>query len=183
MRLQISKIIEKIDPWDKDELIHKNLVEKWVASGADLFRIEKPATPNMHLVSYFVPYDKQKEKIFLVHHKKANLWLPPGGHVDVDEHPKDAASREMEEELFTKADFLMDDPLFLTVTKTVNNSLSHTDVSLWFVVKGNSLQDYRFDTGEFYDAAWFKINELPKTQMEPHLKRFLGKLQNSLSKS
>jgi len=43
----------------------------------------------------FVVY---KKKTLLHMHKKLNLWLPPGGHIDRDELPEQAAIREVKEE-------------------------------------------------------------------------------------
>jgi 8-oxo-dGTP pyrophosphatase MutT (NUDIX family) len=37
-------------------------------------------------------------KVLLHHHRKQNLWLPPGGHIERDELPHHAAVREIEEE-------------------------------------------------------------------------------------
>lgn len=33
-------------------------------------------------------------KVLLIHHKKLNLWLPPGGHIEKNETPDDAVKRE-----------------------------------------------------------------------------------------
>jgi 8-oxo-dGTP pyrophosphatase MutT (NUDIX family) len=38
-------------------------------------------------------------RILLVDHVNAGLWLPPGGHVEVDEDPGLTARREIQEEL------------------------------------------------------------------------------------
>lgn len=35
----------------------------------------------------------------LHHHERLDLWLPPGGHVDRDELPREAARREVDEEI------------------------------------------------------------------------------------
>ena len=37
-------------------------------------------------------------KTLLLHHRKLNMWLPPGGHIDPHELPDVAALREVEEE-------------------------------------------------------------------------------------
>ncbi len=181
VRDQITQIIEQIVPLDQEEKKHKQFVFEWINSGAELFRIQKPATPRTHLVSYFVPIDEDQGKILLVHHKKANLWLPPGGHVDSNEHPKQTVIREMEEELFTKAKFHLELPIFLTVTETVNDLNPHTDVSLWYLVKGDSSTVYSYDEREFYKVKWFSIDEIPSEGIEPHLSRFLSKLNCVIS--
>src|SRR5947209_7705090 len=38
------------------------------------------------------------EAVLLHRHAKQGLWLPPGGHIERDELPHDAALREIEEE-------------------------------------------------------------------------------------
>ena len=38
------------------------------------------------------------KKVLLMHHKKLDRWLPPGGHIDEDELPCDCAVREFKEE-------------------------------------------------------------------------------------
>jgi 8-oxo-dGTP pyrophosphatase MutT (NUDIX family) len=37
-------------------------------------------------------------KVLLIHHKKANLWLPPGGDLKPGESPPAGAARELNEE-------------------------------------------------------------------------------------
>lgn len=39
-----------------------------------------------------------KHRVLLLWHKKAQKWMPPGGHVDENELPEDAARRECKEE-------------------------------------------------------------------------------------
>jgi len=46
-------------------------------------------------VAIFVVHD---QKILLIHHRKLDRWLPLGGHIELDEDPEQAASREAREE-------------------------------------------------------------------------------------
>lgn len=46
-------------------------------------------------VAVFVIHD---DRVLLHKHAKLGLWLPPGGHIEPDELPDDAALREVEEE-------------------------------------------------------------------------------------
>ncbi|WP_326559786.1 NUDIX hydrolase [Micromonospora sp. NBC_01796] len=39
-----------------------------------------------------------RDRVLLVHHRKSGLWLYPGGHVDPNEDPAEAAVREAREE-------------------------------------------------------------------------------------
>ncbi len=39
-----------------------------------------------------------KNKVLLHKHKKLGIWLQPGGHIELDEDPNEAALREAKEE-------------------------------------------------------------------------------------
>jgi 8-oxo-dGTP pyrophosphatase MutT (NUDIX family) len=180
IREYIHHLISAIIPYDDVEQEHINDTRLWIESGAPIFRVQKPDPPNKHLVSYFVLFDEVNEKILLVDHKKALLWLPSGGHVEIDEDPKTTVERECLEELQCTADFWSPHPLFLTSTLTVGLTAGHTDVSLWYVLKGDSNKAYEFDKCEFNDVRWFRLDEIPHDKSDPHMRRFIEKLKGSL---
>jgi ADP-ribose pyrophosphatase YjhB (NUDIX family) len=176
MRSQIHQIVSSMRPLDELEQGHIRFVLDWIDSGREIFRIEKPATPDTHLVAYFVIASKEMDQVLLVDHKKAELWLPPGGHVDSDEDPKETVRREAKEELGMDVEFLIDEPILLTVTKTVGNVAKHTDVSLWYLLIGNPHQTLDYDTDEFNQIRWFTIDEIPFEKSDPHMKRCIQKM-------
>ena len=176
VRHEIADIIDDIDPMDQLEEQHLLFVKDWIASGAELFRISKPATPETHLVSYFVLLDQEEQKLLLVDHKKSGLWLPAGGHVEPNEHPTDTVKREILEELGVKAEFLLPGPIFLTVAKTVGMTAGHTDVSLWYILKGKSGESMEYDEEEFFGVKWYAIDDIPYSVSDPHMQRFVQKL-------
>jgi len=173
-------VISKIVPHDILEQEHIDDTLAWIESGAPIFRITKPDIPNKHLVSYFVLFDEKVQKILLVDHKKAGLWLPTGGHVEINEDPKETVRRECLEELGAQAEFWVPDPLFLTSTLTVGLTAGHTDVSLWYVLKGNHNTLYEFDKNEFNTIKWFDFDRIPYEKSDPHIRRFIKKLHNQL---
>lgn len=177
MRDQIAKLVHNLHPFDALEAAHIAQTLQWIESGEPLFRTQKPATPPQHLVSYFVLFDRLVQKILLVDHKNAGLWLPAGGHVEPDEDPQITVVREAAEELQIEADFLQPKPLFLTITQTVGRLAQHVDVSLWYVLQCDSNQPLAFDEHEFYRVQWFALNQLPLERCDPHLHRFCAKLQ------
>ncbi|MEL6510630.1 MAG: NUDIX hydrolase [Pseudomonadota bacterium] len=175
LRSRIHAEIASITPFDdaEGETIHDAL--EWLDSGAEIFRLQKPATPPKHLVSYFLLVDG--DHILLVDHIKAGLWLPSGGHVDPGEHPRNTVAREIVEELGIQADFAFPDPKFITATTTVGSTPGHIDVSLWYVVKGDRRRDLAFDRSEFTQIKWFHRRDAPSARCEPELHRFLAKLE------
>ncbi|MCX7337996.1 MAG: NUDIX hydrolase [Alphaproteobacteria bacterium] len=176
----LSAIVSNIIPFDDLEKDHIEDTLTWIKSGEPLYRITSPDIPNKHLVCYFVLFDELASKILLVDHKKAGLWLPTGGHVDIDEDPMDTVKRECAEELNCQADFWADQPIFITSTVTVPANLMgrHTDVSLWYVLKGNHQAHYNFDPGEFHKIQWFDFDKIPYEKSDPHMHRFIRKLSH-----
>ncbi|WP_232317325.1 NUDIX hydrolase [Candidatus Nucleicultrix amoebiphila] len=177
----ILSMIQKIQPFDGLEQHHIKDTVNWIKSGKPIFRTKKPDIPPKHLVSYFVVFDENEEKILLVDHKKSQLWLPPGGHVEQDEHPQETVRRECFEELKIEAKFWQETPLFLTSTLTVGLTAGHTDVSFWYVLKGNHRDHYEFDEQEFNSIQWFKFTDIPFDHSDPHMKRFITKLKRKLT--
>ncbi|MET3116768.1 8-oxo-dGTP diphosphatase [Undibacterium sp. GrIS 1.8] len=174
MLQQIRDEILSISPFDTLERDDISRCLTWIDSGVELCRVTKPATPPMHLVSYFVVIDDGY--VLLVDHRNAKLWLPPGGHVEQGEHPRVTVGRELEEELGFVASHPIEAPLFVTITATVGLTAGHTDVSLWYVLRASRHQNIRFDEREFEGICWFPFNEVPFERADPHMKRFLAKL-------
>lgn len=180
MQETLAALIQSIAPLDQLEREQIETAFAWVQSGAPVWRIAKPDVPPQHLVSYFVLVDPARGKLLLVDHIQAGLWLPSGGHVEPGEHPRDTVRRELAEELGLSPSFVRDEPLFLTITRTVGKTAGHIDVSLWYALYGDSTQPISFDPAEFYGVRWFGMGGLPFERSDPHLPRFVAKLRSSL---
>jgi 8-oxo-dGTP diphosphatase len=173
-------LVSSIVPGDDLESRHRAETLAWLRETDDVFRREKPATPPKHLVSYVAPIDPADGSLLLVAHRNAGLWLPPGGHVDPDEHPADTAHRELQEELGVTGASAR--PVFLTVTRTVGVDAGHTDVSLWFLAPISRDTDLTPDAAEFADIRWWSRDALAAAdpaRFDPHLIRFLAKTDES----
>ena len=175
MRQKIRDEILSIPPFDELERHDVSNCLAWVDSGVELCRVAKPATPPMHLVSYFAVVDDGH--VLLVDHRNAQLWLPAGGHVEPGEHPRVTVARELEEELGFAAPHPIGAPLFVTVTTTVGLTAGHTDVSLWYVVRASRHRSIKFDEREFEGVQWFPFDQVPLERADPQMKRFLSKLR------
>lgn len=180
--------VRDLTPIDALERAHRNDATAWIDSGLPLYRTAKPATPPKHLVAYSLPIDVDRRAALLIDHRLSGLWLPAGGHLDVDEDPAACAARELGEELNLSAPFLAatgPSPFFVTVTDTVANPRNpgtdelHTDVSLWFAFSGTSRSPVVADEREAITAQWWPFDTIthrPDTRFDPHLPRAIAKL-------
>jgi 8-oxo-dGTP pyrophosphatase MutT (NUDIX family) len=181
---RLRELVGAIDPWDDLERAHLTTAAQWLASGAPVYRVRAPDTPAMHLVSYFVVLDGARGQLLLVAHRKAGLWLPPGGHVEADEDPWAAVVRECREELGIEAvpsPISGERPLFLTVTRTRGQN-PHTDVSLWYLLNADAGSVTRYDRGEFDAIRWLteeQVLQEPEELLDPHMHRFTRKLRQA----
>ena len=109
-----------------------------------------------------------KEKVLLLFHKKLNTWLPPGGHIDENEIPCDAAKREVFEETGLKVSLIgKEEELGKGVKKLVQPKLiqledikeGHQHINLvYFGVIENG--DVILNKEEGSDIRWFSVKDL-----------------------
>lgn len=186
-RSVVRDLFAGVSPCDVKEAADQEWMLDWVASGAQLFRLEKPATPPQHLAVYAALLDEESRSVMLVDHVKANAWLMPGGHVDDGADPRHTIVRELDEELRIAPQFhprFGDAPFFLTVTQT-RGAHSHTDVTMWFVFKGDRHTPITPDLAEFSEVRWFGLEETTgwaAEQFDPGMARFVAKLSNALDR-
>ncbi len=177
MRQQIRNEFTAITPFDPREKADLTAALAWIDSGAELCRLAKPAAPPTHLVAYFAVVDGPN--VLLVDHRNAQLWLPPGGHVEPGEHPRTTVERELLEELGFAAAHAVGAPLFVTASTAVGLTAGHTDISLWYLVRAARSQTIMFDDSEFTAVRWFAFDEVRLARAEPHMARFLTKLASA----
>ncbi|WP_200896607.1 NUDIX domain-containing protein [Chromobacterium vaccinii] len=173
LRAAIRAEVAAIAPLDAQEEAHRQATLDWIDSGAELWRREKPAKPPIHLSTYFALVDEAG--MLLVDHRNAGLWLPTGGHVDPDEHPRDAVARELLEELGVGG-LPVPAASFLTRTEVAGRAARLLDVTLWYALPVARTLPLRHDKTEFNEVRWFDFNQLPHADSDPHLARFAAKL-------
>lgn len=120
--------------------------------------------------------DPQNKKILLVKHHLFDKWVQPGGHIESDETPEDAAIREVYEETGIKISLLgesfprEDDfirPLGIQKNKTLKGNV-HIDV-IYAGIPNNDKNSLRL-SDESTGIGWFSRDELEKIEVFPDVK-------------
>jgi 8-oxo-dGTP diphosphatase len=187
LRSGLERTIRAIDPLDELEAEHRANALAWVRATDEIYRTRKPDVPPKHLVAYFAVVDVDDGRVLLVDHINAGLWLPTGGHVEPGEDSRATVERELEEELGVTGPLvegLSSNPLFVTQTTTVGSDAGHVDVSLWYVVAASVDDRLEPDPGEFHRVRWWswaEVRAVPPETLDPHLPRFVSKLQRDLA--
>ena len=109
---------------------------------------------------YFLPYNPQEKKVFLVAHKKSGLWLSPGGHIDQGERLLQALNREIHEELGLENHFAELPKPFMFSTVVIERAThpckKHYDTRFFVETDGSS---FHVDPGEFHETRWMTRDE------------------------
>ncbi len=129
--------------------------------------LTKEENSESHFCCYFLPLDRHAQKIFIVHHKKAQTWISPGGHIEKDERLIDTLNREISEELGVPSFFITPPlPFFFSITDIKNDPRKckeHLDI--WFLMETDG-KDFNVDPSEFWDTKWITFEEAESTITE-----------------
>lgn len=155
---------------------------KYIArvSEGKLTRDENPST---HFCVYFAAYDPIQKEVFIGHHKKSNLWLFNGGHIDQGETPEEALTREIGEEWGVDiSPQAIGEPKLLTITE-INNPTKQTctrHYDIWYFVpvsKSNFKPDSKKLAKEFHETRWVDPNEAIKLVTDNNTLEAISKIE------
>ena len=112
-------------------------------------------------------------RILLHRHRRLNRWLPPGGHVEPNEIPDDAAVREVQEETGVAIRLIGDSPNAVAQPgqprqlirplglQLADQRANHQHIDLIYLAEGLDEGDGR--------GQWFSASELPALALGPEL--------------
>ena len=117
-------------------------------------------------VDVFITY---QDKVLLIFHKKHNMWLQIGGHIELNEEPEQALFREVKEEcgldieiIATKPNFnvlgtkFLYPPAFLNIH---NINQTHQHIGMVYFAKAKS-DVVTLNKTEHNDIKWFSREDL-----------------------
>ena len=129
-------------------------------------------------------YIIHENKVLLIHHKKLNLWLPVGGHIEKDETPDEAMIREAKEEIGIDVEIhnMSELPFGSNVSKNlavpfhvnVHKAGDHEHCCFFYLCtcKNNSLE---IDKNEVNGFQWFNSDELKDEKVPLDVKHIAWK--------
>jgi 8-oxo-dGTP pyrophosphatase MutT (NUDIX family) len=115
-------------------------------------------------------------KTLLIHHRKYDKWMPPGGHVEDTENPVEAAIRETKEETGLDISWAIGAPIPLDSTArhirrpdyfleedipVHGKQPAHVHLDLIYVVRIPE-QAPKHNKAESHDIGWFTLEETEK---------------------
>ncbi|NQT49759.1 NUDIX domain-containing protein [Candidatus Kuenenbacteria bacterium] len=139
----------------------------------------------------------EDNKALLLYHKKLDVWLYPGGHVEDNETPEQTVIREVKEEtgldieiIGEKDHDLADPEADVSVLCTPHSFLCelvgdhyHNDIIYLCKISGEN-KDIKHNPDESSDIKYFGLDDLDNIKLFPNFKRLLTKvLENEDTKS
>ncbi|MDN5304724.1 MAG: 8-oxo-dGTP diphosphatase [Fusobacteriaceae bacterium] len=112
---------------------------------------------------YVVLVAKYNDKLVLVKHKNKDTWEIPGGHIEKNETPLEAAKRELYEE--TGAIDYKINPI-ATYSVTIDDSISYGQLFYIEIFEFDNLPNFEIEKIEFFD-------NLPKNLTYPDIQPIL----------
>ncbi len=146
-----------------------DLLTAWPAS---LFRTHMPG----HLTASAWIVARETREVLILHHRKLDKWLQPGGHVDGEEVPEEAALREVREE--TGLTGLCVEPALFDVDiheiPAHDGTPEHLHYDLRFLVLlSHSLFPRKND--ESHDVRWHPLDRIEELTTEESIRRMVRK--------
>lgn len=145
-------------------------------------KLTREENPLSHTCAMILPFDPSQKKVLLIHHKKANSWLFPGGHVDQGEMPFDTAVREASEELgLLPQNIQLLGPFgaqILDIDNPPQICREHYDLFYAIPVQPSEVD---INMREFYGYEWLSIEEASEKIALQYYRDALDKFVNFIS--
>lgn len=161
-----------ISPVDAFERKDISEAVEWLEASV---QVHKPHNMDQHLGVVFFIISPDASETFLIHHKKAGLWLPPGGHVQEGQSFKDAVREEMTQEIGAALPLVSERPFFFVKTFTVGKNAGHIDATAYFISLAEESTPFVVEEKEASDGKWFAVSDIIGNPEFTHLERPLRK--------
>jgi len=171
-----NRVIQTLDLFSARKEIDPRIIaqfKKRIMNGP----ITREDDPLSHVCAFFLPIHIPSGSIFLVHHKKANDWIPPGGHLDRNESPIQTVRREFAEELsftLTSEPCIPFAATILPISNPRTPCRKHFD--FWFLVAMRERASFAWDKREFHAAEWLPYRRAMRKTKQPEYAAIMSRL-------
>lgn len=134
-----------------------------------------------HITGSALIINATADKVLLLHHRKLNKWLQPGGHADGDENIRRVAEKEAFEETGLKS-LQLTRPTILDLDihriPARKNEAEHLHYDIRYLFTAEQEEPLRINA-ESKELAWFLLKEVPaQTGYNSSISRMLEKVLN-----
>ena len=159
MKYDLKEELLAYQPFDVDEVAYKKRMLSLYHRFANCF--ERSLSLGHFTASAWI-LNPQKNEVVLVHHKKLDKWLQPGGHADGDNNLLRVCLKEAEEETGLTALTPLQNGIFDIDIHTIpanskDDTHFHYDVRYAFVQDGSQVIDV---SDESHDVKWISLENL-----------------------
>lgn len=120
---------------------------------------------------------REKTQALLLHHKKLDIWIQPGGHIEASDLTLEGAClRELKEETGLTDAVLVSPGIFdvdihQIPARKKESTHFHFDIRLWFESETMAIQK----NDEAHDLAWFDLDHIKQVTQDPSVLRMVEK--------
>lgn len=129
-------------------------------------------------------YIIEKKQVLLIFHRKLQKWLPPGGHIDPNETPPEAARREAREETGLEIELIPQENVWINNwnAKSIERPYlclleeipehgqhpAHQHIDFIYLAKPNG-GTQTLNHIETHDIRWFALEDIEKLKSDDEI--------------
>lgn len=169
------EILQYYRPQSEKELLYKNkMLTLYEAKGKKAFtrnNLEAHFTASAWILS------PNTNEVLLIHHKKLDKWLQPGGHADGETDLEKVARKEAKEEtghdiLHLVSNNIFDLDIHLIPQNKGIPEHDHYDVRFAYFCENKEITKINFESKDF---QWVKLEKVGSLTQEPSILRMIEK--------
>jgi len=148
-----------------------------------------------HFTATGIVFNENKQ-ILMIFHKKLNVWLPPGGHIEDNELPTKAVIREIFEETGIKVEIIQTENKILTLSnndcielekpfilllENIERNWEHNHIDMVYICKALN-KNLILQKTEINDIGWFEIDQVKELKTFENVKQSIQKAFEIINK-
>ena len=148
-----------------------------------------------HFTATGIVFNENKQ-ILMIFHKKLNVWLPPGGHIEDNELPTKAVIREIFEETGIKVEIIQTENKILTLSnndcielekpfilllENIERNWEHNHIDMVYICKALN-KNIILQKTEVNDIGWFEIDQVKELKTFENVKQSIQKAFEIINK-